>query len=213
MTDDRGLDLRLERLLEVIALASLGEFDEALALFEAPREDAFGMLAEGLRIFLGELRDAQTARDEAMAALQRAKAEIEQKLVLIEEQRAKIRALSSPVLDVWDGVLAVPLIGRVDEAGMLEVTERLLERVVTSRARRVLIDLTGVEAIDAGTADHLDRLAGAIRLIGGECLFTGIGAAAAASLVEHGSTATIRSVSSLREGLRVSLVARTSRST
>jgi rsbT co-antagonist protein RsbR len=94
---------------------------------------------------------------------------------------------------------------------MLEVTERLLERVVASRARRVLIDLTGIEAIDAGTADHLDRLARAIGLIGGDCLFTGIGAAAAASLVEHGASGAIRSVSSLREGLRASLMGRTSR--
>lgn len=211
MADDGAQDVRLERLLEVIALASLGDFDDALALFEAPREDTYGILSEGLRIFIAELRDAQTARAEAMSELQQAKLEIEQKLKLIEDQRAEIRALSSPVLDLWDGVLAVPLVGRVDEAAMSEVTERVLARVVARRARRVLIDLTGIEAIDAGTADHLDRLARAIRLVGGDCLFTGIGAAAAASLVEYGATGAIRSVASLREGLRVTLAGRTSR--
>ena len=207
MADDmsllpEALQLRFERLMEVVALASLGEFAEAQTHFVKPQEDAFGMLEEGLRVFIAELMATRDERDRTMDALLRAKDELEQKLTLIEDQRARIRELSSPILDVWDGVLAVPLVGRIDHAGMLDVTEKLLHRVVAVRARWALVDLTGVERVDAMTADLLVQLARAVALIGSRCIFTGIGPAAAEALANLGpAPGGFLSLPSLRDGL------------
>ena len=206
------LQARLERLMEVVALASLGEFEEAQAHFSASPEDSLGMVEEGLRIFIGELRASHDERARTMDALQRAKDEIEQKLALIEAQRLQIRELSSPILDIWEDVLAVPLVGVIDEPSMLDVTEKLLQRVVATRARWSLVDLTGVDGVDAATADHLLRLARAVALIGGRCIFTGMGPAAAQTLAALGTTSgDIHCLPNLREGLRHCLAARTPR--
>ena len=90
------------------------------------REDEFGMLEEGLRVFISELMSGHAAREQATAELLQAREELEQKLALIEVQRLEIHALSTPILDVWDDVLAVPLVGALDHARALEITEKLL---------------------------------------------------------------------------------------
>jgi len=207
-----ALAARIDRLIEVLSLATLGELADAQAHCARPHEDALGMVEEGLRIFIGELKIGHDERARALAEAERAREEVEQKLALIEAQRARIRELSSPVLDVWDGVLAVPLIGHIDRAGMLDVTEKLLHRVVATRARWALVDLTGVEGVDEATADHLIRLARAVALIGGRCIFTGMSPAAAEAIATLGDAPTdLHSLPSLREGLRHCAAHRTKR--
>lgn len=200
---------RFERLLEVVSLASIGEYAEALGRFEALREDDFGMLEEGMRVFISELKSGHEAREQATQALEMARAELEQKLTLIEAQRQEIHALSTPILDVWDDVLAVPLVGALDHARALEITEKLLGRVVETRARWALIDLTGVDEVDEATADHLVKLARAVKLVGGGCVVTGVSPATAQTFVSlgHGLGA-LRCLPNLREGLRYCLAAR-----
>lgn len=194
---------RLELLMEALALASVGEYDVALTRFGEPGEDDVGMLAEGLRVFIGELQQGQEARDRAHAALQRAQQEIDARLAEIEAQRLEIRALSTPVLDVWDDVLAVPLVGNLDHARALEITEKLLERVVEARAQWTLIDLTGVEDVDAMTADHLVKLVRAVNLVGGRCVVTGVGPSAAQTFVGLGQgLADLQCLPNLKAGLR-----------
>ena len=160
---------RFAHLLEVVSLASIGEYAEALGRFEALREDDFGMLEEGMRVFISELKSGHEAREQATQALEMARAELEQKLTLIEAQRQEIHALSTPILDVWDDVLAVPLVGVLDHERALEITEKLLQRMVDTGTRWTLLDLTGVEQVDEATADHLVKLARAVKLVGGRC--------------------------------------------
>lgn len=200
---------RFGRLLEVVSLASVGEYAAALGHFEAMREDEFGMLEEGLRVFISELMSGHAAREQATAELLQAREELEQKLALIEVQRLEIHALSTPILDVWDDVLAVPLVGALDHARALEITEKLLGRVVETRARWALIDLTGVDEVDEATADHLVKLARAVKLVGGGCVVTGVSPATAQTFVSlgHGLGA-LRCLPNLREGLRYCLAAR-----
>jgi rsbT co-antagonist protein RsbR len=194
---------RLERAMEVISLASVGEYATAIEHCGALREDEFGMLEEGLRIFLRELMTTAAEREQAMTALQRANHEIEGKLALIASQSETIRELSSPILDVWDGVVAVPLVGALDHAGALALTEKLLHRVVATRADWALLDLTGVDVIDATTADHLVQLARALRLVGGNCIVTGVSPAAAETFASlAGGLGGVRCLANLREGLR-----------
>jgi rsbT co-antagonist protein RsbR len=200
---------RFARLLEVVSLASIGEYTEALGRFEALREDEFGMLEEGMRVFISELKSGHEARDQATRALEMARAELEQKLTLIEAQRQEIHALSTPILDIWDDVLAVPLVGALDHGRALEITEKLLQRMVDTGTRWTLLDLTGVEQVDEATADHLVKLARAVKLVGGRCVVTGVSPATADAFVSLGQgLGDLRCLPTLRDGLRFCLATR-----
>jgi rsbT co-antagonist protein RsbR len=205
---------RFHRLMAVVGLASVGEFAAALAHFSADaQEDNFGLLEEGLRVFITELKASHEERERAHAALLQANQEIEQKLALIESQRHEIHQLSAPILDVWDGVLAVPLVGTLDHLRALAVTDALLQRVVATRSRAALVDLTGVDGVDADTADHLIQLVRAVKLVGCRAVITGLSPGVARTLadLEH-SPRDLQCLPNLREGLRHCLLARSAAS-
>jgi rsbT co-antagonist protein RsbR len=105
---------------------------------------------------------------------------------LVDRLRLALDNLSTPVLDVWNGVLAMPVIGILDTQRSHQMTERLLAEVADRQARYVIIDLTGVECVDTATADRLIRLAGGVRLLGAECVVSGIQPAVAQTLVSIG---------------------------
>lgn len=100
--------------------------------------------------------------------------ELRAKLDLIEQQREVIRELSTPVIEVWDGILTLPIVGLVDSVRTAEIMDNLLQTVVRTGSRFAILDLTGVQEVDTHTASHLVGLIQAIRLLGAEGLFTGI---------------------------------------
>jgi rsbT co-antagonist protein RsbR len=93
---------------------------------------------------------------------------------LIERLRALVRQLSTPVLKVWTDVLALPVVGTVDEARAQEMMESTLTSIVQARARYLIVDVTGVDDMNASTAEHVIRLAGAVRMLGARCILSGI---------------------------------------
>jgi rsbT co-antagonist protein RsbR len=128
--------------------------------------------------------------------------ELRAKLELIEQQRQVIRDLAAPIIEVWEGVLTVPLVGVFDSARAAEVTSNLLTEVTRRRARFTLLDLTGVEVIDTGTASHLLSMVRGIRLLGAEGILTGIRPAIAQTMVSLGiDIAGLVTLASLRDGL------------
>lgn len=194
---------RLSRLVEAVSLATIGEYTTALSHIDPAHEDELGVLEEMLRVFIDELKDGHEARARATAALEQAQAEVERQLALIEAQRQEIHALSTPILDVWDDVLAVPLVGALDDARTREVTEKLLHRVVAGGVRWTILDLTGVESVDETTADRLIGLAQAVRLVGGSCVLTGMSPALAQTLASLGrGLGDMRCLPNLRAGLQ-----------
>jgi len=196
-------EARIERLLQVVSLASVGEYEAARLRFGAPTEDSFGLLEDSLRIFVDELAEMGASREQALAAATRASEDLKAKLAVIEEQQMAIRELSSPILDVWEDIVVVPLVGRVERSGAVALTEKLLAAVVMRRARWALIDLTGVDEIDGDTAQCLSQLARAVGLVGARCVLTGVSPSAATSLVEtSGELRDVRCLANLREGLR-----------
>jgi len=128
----------------------------------------------------------------------------EQIMALNAAQRETIRLLSTPIIQVWRGVLAIPVVGTLDNARASEIMQRLLERIEHTGARCALIDLTGVDAMDSATADHLVRIVRALDLMGARGIITGMHAAVARTLTSLGLD--MRGVTtriSLQDGLRM----------
>jgi rsbT co-antagonist protein RsbR len=126
-----------------------------------------------------------------------------EKLALIERQQQVIRALGTPIIEVWDRVLTLPLLGVVDSARAAEVMDSLLRQVSQKSCRYAIIDLTAVEVVDTGTAAHLLRLIQALRLLGAEGIITGIQPGVAHTMVMLGMNMDgIVTLRSLRDGLK-----------
>lgn len=104
----------------------------------------------------------------------------------VDEQSAAIAELETPVIQVWDGVLALPLIGTLDTSRSLRMTERLLERIVETGSEIVLLDITGVPIIDSAVARHLLETISAARLLGAEVMVVGLTTSTAMTLVHLG---------------------------
>ncbi|WP_437578359.1 STAS domain-containing protein [Sorangium sp. So ce887] len=113
--------------------------------------------------------------------------ELGEKLTLIEHQRAAIRALSMPILEVWSQILCVPVIGFVDEERCAHLMERLLAAVKARRARAVVMDITGLDRMEASALALFLRVAVAVRLLGSACVLTGIGPEVARDLAREGA--------------------------
>ena len=104
----------------------------------------------------------------------------------IEQQRATISELLTPVLEVWDGVLALPIVGSVDTARAQDMTETLLERIVATGSEIVLLDITGVPVVDTAVAQHLLETVSAARLLGADVFIVGLSSRTAMTLVQLG---------------------------
>jgi len=104
----------------------------------------------------------------------------------IAQQRATISELQTPVIQVWEGILALPIVGTVDTARAQDMTEALLERIVATRSEIVLLDITGVPVVDTAVARHLLETVAAARLLGADVLIVGLSSRTAMTLVQLG---------------------------
>jgi len=198
---------RLQNVIEALSYASVDEFDACLALLESSMlEDAFSELETAFMIFVKELGAAKGALTEALAKHETANRELEAKLETIERQQAAIRELSTPIIEVWAGVLCLPVVGIVDSQRSAEMTETLLEMIVAKQARTAIVDITGIDVMDTKTADHFIKMAKAVRLLGAECILSGINPGIAQTLTHIGVDLTgIRTLRNLRDALQAYL--------
>jgi len=122
-------------------------------------------------------------------------------------QRAKeILDVSTPVLQVWEGVVVAPFIGTLDTQRAQQFMERLLDKIVETNSAVALLDVTGVPAIDTRTAQHLIETITSVRLLGAQAILTGVRPAIAQTLAHLGiNLADVVTRSSLAAGLRVAL--------
>ena len=105
---------------------------------------------------------------------------------LIARQGEEMLELSTPVVALWDGILALPLIGTLDSARTQVVMENLLQRIVETGASIAIIDITGVPTVDTLVAQHLLKTVAAARLMGADCLISGIRPQIAQTIVHLG---------------------------
>ncbi|MGC4804932.1 STAS domain-containing protein [Micromonospora sp. DT233] len=128
---------------------------------------------------------------------------------LIADQAEQLLELSTPVVKIWEGVVAVPLVGTLDSARAQVVMERLLQTLVDTGSPYAIIDITGVPAVDTQVAQHILKTVVAARLMGADCIISGIRPQIAQTIValgiEFGDIATKASLAdALRHVLRLS---------
>ena len=115
-----------------------------------------------------------------ISAYQRTREEI------INRQQQELLELSTPVVKLWDGVLAVPMIGTLDSGRTQLVMEALLQRIVDTGSELAIIDITGVPTVDTLVAQHLLKTVTAIRLMGADCIISGVRPQIAQTIVHLG---------------------------
>ena len=126
----------------------------------------------------------------------------------IRQQSHEILELSTPVIQIWDGVVAVPLIGNLDSQRTQLFMERLLERIVETNSPMALVDIQGVPTIDTQTAQHLIETITAVRLLGAQVILTGVRPVIAQTLVHLGvDLSGITTRASMAAGLKVAMEA------
>ncbi|CAN90894.1 anti-anti sigma factor protein [Sorangium cellulosum So ce56] len=162
------------------------------ALLEADRGTS-----SDLAVALSRLRNEVAEREKTELALR-------EKLELIQQQETALSAMVAPIIQVWDGVLTVPVMGGLDNQRASALMERLLGAIVDSQTRSVILDLTAVEAVDTSTADHLIRIVRAVELLGARVVVTGIRPAVAQTVVSVGMDLDrMITLRNLQEGLKV----------
>jgi rsbT co-antagonist protein RsbR len=181
MTEDNFAEDIVSRVADILmALSDVGAGDYATRLrSELPDEHPLTTLYVGINEMIASL-EAEQQRGAAY------RKELEEKLATIELQRAAIRELSTPIMEVWEGVLCLPVVGVLDSVRSAEMTETLLRAIMDKKARCAIIDITGIQVMDTATADHFIRMAKAVRLLGAECVLTGINPNIAQTIVHMG---------------------------
>ncbi|MGB6064890.1 MAG: PAS domain S-box protein [Desulfomonilaceae bacterium] len=173
---------------------------ETMRMNKAGRQFHVSLTVSPIRDESGEIVGASTiARD------------IGQRL-MVEDALAKQRVaqaildISTPVMQVWEGVVCAPLIGTLDSQRTQQLMELLLQRIVETGASVALVDVTGVPSVDTQTARHIIETATAVKLLGGQVILTGIRPVIAQTLVHLGvDLSEIVTRSSLATGFRAAL--------
>jgi rsbT co-antagonist protein RsbR len=125
---------------------------------------------------------------------------------VITRQQQELLELSTPVVELWDGILALPLIGTLDSARTQVVMESLLERIVETSAKIAIIEITGVPTVDTLVAQHLLKTVAAARLMGADCIISGIRPQIAQTIVHLGvDLSSVVTKATLADAFRVAL--------
>ncbi len=188
---------RLKSLLDVVQSVASGDFSVRVQIPE--EEDEFTALSIELERMIDKLIEANKVSEERMARLQAAVEEKERLLKTVGE-------LSSPVIQVWENVLVMPLVGAIDSARAARIMEDLLTGITKYQAEIVIIDITGVPVVDTGVANHLIQTIKAASLLGAKCVVVGISGEVAQSLVSLGvDLSGVVTRSNLQAGIRYAM--------
>jgi rsbT co-antagonist protein RsbR len=138
-----------------------------------------------VEVIISPLKD-QAGQVKGFLKIARDATERKRQTELIERQKRDILELSTPVIQLWDGILALPIIGTLDSQRSQVVMERLLTAITTTGASIAILDISGVPAVDTMVAQHLMKTMDAAKLMGAECIISGIRPEIAQTMVHLG---------------------------
>lgn len=189
----------------VLQAASAGDYSQRCdtSITASFADDPLTTITPAINLLLGDLQAKERKRIKAEEQLKETIDELRDKLRTIEEQARSIRELSTPVMEIWTDILLLPIVGVVDTQRSMEIMNNLLEAIVASQSRCVIVDVTGVEVVDTKTADYLLKVVRAAALLGTRCVLTGLSPAVAQTLVEIGADLTeVETLRSIKDGLK-----------
>ena len=182
-----------DKVLDVLAGMSLSRAKQGFS----PRETGiyiFGLKEALLQALLEEVKDPTTLYEDSLKiskiidnmVISTFESFIKGREEVILRQTDEITEISTPVIRVWDGILALPIIGTLDSARTQVVMENLLIEIVESGSTIAILDISGVPAVDSLVAQHLIKTVAATRLMGAECIISGIRPEIAQTVVHLG---------------------------
>lgn len=169
---------RIARVLQILSETVLGNYDSRLEGLDDSPDDEFLEVEVAINAMLDEL---QLTRQRSTAQHR----EIEHQAAQLRRQQAELLDLSTPIVRVAPRVLALPLIGAIESERAQRMAEAVLGRIVAERATHVILDMTAAGEIASTTAQAVLRMVQAVRLLGAQCLITGLSPAMARTLVSH----------------------------
>jgi rsbT co-antagonist protein RsbR len=177
----------LEDLSRQRVLAGFSSDETATFIFSLKRA-VFDALREESGSDVAELSDALWAATELLdkLGLHTIKAFQSSREQVISRQQMELLELSTPVVKLWDGILALPMIGTLDSARTQIVMESLLQKIVETESQIAIIDITGVPTVDTLVAQHLLKTVTALRLMGADCIISGVRPQIAQTIVHLG---------------------------
>jgi rsbT co-antagonist protein RsbR len=172
----------LDELSRSRALNGFTPSETALSVFSL-KEAVYELVADAADLVPEYLAFSRRVDDLGLRTFETYSATREQ---IISDQAASMLELSTPVVRLWEGIIAVPLVGTLDSARTQLVMEKLLETLVATGADHAVIDITGVPTVDTEVAQHLLKTVSAARLLGAECTISGIRPQVAQTIVSLG---------------------------
>lgn len=189
---------------EILQAASTGDYSKRckVSLDESFSENPLATIIPSINLLLDDLQTKERKRKKAEESLHNTITELKQKVDTVKQQAHAIRELSTPAIEVWDGILVMPIIGVVDTARGQSIMDEMLSAIAEKKAKFVILDITGVDIVDTAVANHLVQVVRGGYMLGAKCVLTGINPAVAQSIVAIGADLRhVTTLRSLKEGL------------
>jgi len=174
---------RIERIEDVLSSVASGDMD---ARIPSDFEDDFTGIEAAINLLIDDLTDELNNREKIQLELQEKLEKIQEQQKTIIQQQEDLLELSSPVTKVWDNILILPVIGTLDSQRTQIMMENLLHKIVATGCTMAILDITGVPTVDTQVANHLLKTVTSARLLGAECIISGISPAIAQTIVHLG---------------------------
>jgi rsbT co-antagonist protein RsbR len=195
----RNIKGRIEKIEDILSSVAAGDMDARIA---SKTEDDFTGIESAIDLLIDDLTDELKNREKVQKELQDKLDKIQEQQKTIVQQQEELMELSSPVTKVWDNILILPVIGTLDSQRTQIMMENLLNKIVATGCTISILDITGVLTVDTQVANHLLKTVTSARLLGAECIISGISPAIAQTIVHLGIDLTsIRTKATLQDAM------------
>ncbi len=194
-----NLKVRIDRIEDILASVAAGDME---ARIQTETEDDFSGIEAAIDLLINDLTEELRQREKVQKELESKLEKIQEQQKTILQQQEDLLELSSPVSKVWDNILILPVIGTLDSQRTQVMMENLLQKIVDTGCTISILDITGVPTVDTQVANHLLKTVTAARLLGAECIISGISPAIAQTIVHLGiDLSTIRTKATLQDAM------------
>jgi len=195
----KNMKERIERIEDVLASVAAGDMD---ARIQSDIEDDLSGIEAAIDLLINDLTDELRQREKMQKELEIKLSKIQEQQKTIVQQQEDLLELSSPVSKVWDNILILPVIGTLDSQRTQIMMENLLQKIVDTGCTISILDITGVPTVDTQVANHLLKTVTSARLLGAECIISGISPAIAQTIVHLGiDLSAIRTKATLQDAM------------